>query len=358
MRRRAVGDQKPEDAIAARLRSARAVEAVVWAMPAVNFDLMYQAMVRETGGAFNQIVFWSGLPDWKNQTLTPNLDAIYLMPFIDTAEVGPMVLEIPAADNGSITGTVMDCWQAPLEDVGPAGVDKGAGGRYLILPPGYTDAVPDGYIAMRSDTYSGYALLRSILRSTSDDDVAQALAYGRRIKLYPLSQAAEPPQTMFVDAIDVVFDATIPYDHTFFEALDRVIQREPWLTRDKAMIDIVKSIGIEKDTPFEPDDTTQKLLDEAAVDSHSWLDAKYEALFSTAFYEGTQWALPTSLAMIGQQQALFADPNSYPVDDRGVTYSMAFFCPKHTGVGSFYLMAIKDKDGLAFQGSGSYRLTV
>jgi hypothetical protein len=237
-------------------------------------------------------------------------------------------------------------------------VDKGAGGRYLILPPGYTDAVPDGYIAMRSDTYSGYALLRSILRSTSDDDVAQALAYGRRIKLYPLSQAAEPPQTMFVDAIDVVFDATIPYDHTFFEALDRVIQREPWLTRDKAMIDIVKSIGIEKDTPFEPDDTTQKLLDEAAVDSHSWLDAKYEALFSTAFYEGTQWALPTSLAMIGQQQALFADPNSYPVDDRGVTYSMAFFCPKHTGVGSFYLMAIKDKDGLAFQGSGSYRLTV
>jgi hypothetical protein len=45
--------------------------------------------------------------------------------------------------------------------------------------------------------------------------------------------------------------------------------------------------------------------------------------------------MPTSLAMIGQQQTLFADPGSYLVDDRGVTYSMAFFCPKHTGVGSF-----------------------
>ncbi len=63
-------------------------------------------------------------PDWKNQTLTPNPDAIYFMPFFSTAEVGPLVLEIPPADDGSITGSVMDWWQIPLEDVGPAGVDK------------------------------------------------------------------------------------------------------------------------------------------------------------------------------------------------------------------------------------------
>ena len=43
---------------------------------------------------------------------------------------------------GSITGTVMDGWQAALEDVGPAGVDKGAGGKYLILPPGAAAPAP------------------------------------------------------------------------------------------------------------------------------------------------------------------------------------------------------------------------
>ena len=48
-----------------------------------------------------------------------------------------MVLEIPPADEGSITGTVMDVWQCALEDEGPAGVDKGQGGKYLILPPGH-----------------------------------------------------------------------------------------------------------------------------------------------------------------------------------------------------------------------------
>jgi hypothetical protein len=86
-----------------RARFRRAVEAVVWGMPAVNFDLMYQAMVRQTKGAFNQIVYWSGLPDWKNQTLTPNPDSIYLIPFIDTTDVGPVVLEIPPAEDGSWT---------------------------------------------------------------------------------------------------------------------------------------------------------------------------------------------------------------------------------------------------------------
>jgi hypothetical protein len=168
----------------------RAIEAVIWGMPAVNTDLMYQAMAREVKGDWNQIVYWSRLLDWKNQTLTPNPDAIYLMPFFNTAEAGPMVIEIPPADRGSITGSIMDCWQTPVEDVGPAGVDKGKGGKYLILPPGYSQAVPDGYIALRPLTYQGYALLRSILHSGSDTDFAKAVQYGKRIAFYPLSGAA------------------------------------------------------------------------------------------------------------------------------------------------------------------------
>ena len=108
----------------------RAVEVVIWGMPAVNYDRMYQAAVREAKGEFNQVIYWSHLPDWRIQTLTPNPDAIYLTPFTNTAEIGPVVLEIPPADEGSITGTVMDVWQCALEDVGPAGVDRGQGGKY------------------------------------------------------------------------------------------------------------------------------------------------------------------------------------------------------------------------------------
>ena len=124
------------DGLTRRTIERRAVEAVIWGMPAVNYDLMRQAAIHQAKGAENQIVYWSRVPSWKNQTLTPNPDVVYLMPFFNT-RAGPMVLEIPpASDEGSITGSIDNVWQAPLEDVGPEGVDKGKGSKFLILPPG------------------------------------------------------------------------------------------------------------------------------------------------------------------------------------------------------------------------------
>ena len=318
---------------------------------------MYQALVRDAKGGSNQVAYWSRLLDWKNQTLTPNPDAIYLMPFYDTT-TGPVVLEIPPADDGSITGSIDDAWQAALADVGPAGLDAGNGGKFLILPPDYQYSVPNGYFSMNSPTYWGYALLRSNLKSGSDSDIAAAVAYGKRVKFYPLVQAGEQPDTEFVDAADVLFDATIPYDATFFEALNRRVQAEPWLTRDKAMIDHLKSIGIEKGMPFTPDGRTQALLADAMQEVHAWLDVGYEAAFSATFYDNARWTLPAPPELVEAITTGFTDPDSYPVDDRGLAYSWAFFSAKQLGTGQFYLMTIKDSDGHPFDGAATYRLTV
>ena len=339
-----------------RMFERRAIEAVIWGMPAVNFDLMYQAMVRETKGGFNEIVYWSRLPDWKNQTLTPNPDVIYLMPFFDT-KAGPIVIEIPPADDGVINGTIMDSWQVPLEDVGPAGVDKGKGGKYLVVPPDYTPRLPPGYIVLASSTHQGYALLRSIPKSGGDADIAKAADYGRRIKLYPLTEASDPSETIFRDAIDVVYDATIPYDWRFFQSLDRFVQRELWLTRDKAIIDPLKSVGIEKGTTFNPDDLIKLALNDAAAEARAVLDVRYESLFSP-YFENSRWALPSVTDYIESAPTAYADPDVYPLDSRGVLFSFAFFTAKHLGQGQFYLMTIKDKDGDAFHGGDNYRLVV
>src|SRR4051812_5997677 len=187
-----------------RLIESRAFEAVVWGMPAVNFELLYQGL-RNAGGGPNQILYWSRLPDWRLQTLTPNMDVIYFHPFIDTRSAGPVVLEIPPAQGGSLTGTINDAWQAALEDVGSTGLDKGMGGKYLILPPGYDDRPPSGYIALPAHTYRSYAILRSNLAGGSGADVARAVAYGQRVKLYPLAQAANPPPSSFVDAVGAIY---------------------------------------------------------------------------------------------------------------------------------------------------------
>jgi len=336
----------------------RAIEAMNWGMPAVNYDLMRQAMCRDARGEMNQIVYWSRLFDWKNQTLTPNPDVIYAMPFFDLSTAGPMVIEIPSAgDDGSITGTIMDCWQAPLEDVGPAGRDAGKGAKYVVLPPGYAAPVPEGFLSLPCRNLEGYALLRSIPRSRSDEDVARAVAYAKRIAFYPLNESATPPPTTFIDAIDVVFDSTIPYDIRFFQSLDRIVQHEPWLDRDKAMIDVLRTIGIEKGKEFRPDAYKRALLTSAALEAHEMLDARYEASFAP-FYEDAHWSLPAAPELTETAPTGYETSDAYSVDARGVLDTYAFSTVKHLGAGQAYLLTIADADGNPLDGSKAYRLLV
>ncbi|HUL67887.1 MAG TPA: DUF1254 domain-containing protein [Burkholderiaceae bacterium] len=345
----------PQDAIE-RVRFGRAVEAIVWGMPVVNYDLMYQEMVRKVKGDFNQILYWSRLLDWKNQTLTPNPDVIYLMPFFDTKD-GPVVLEVPPADDGLFNGSIMNRWQAAIEDIGPGGLDKGKGGKYLVLPPGYDPSkVPAGYIPMPSDSRLGYALIRSVLKSGSDADVAKAVAYAKRMKLYPLSKAADPPATRYIDASEVIFDSTIQYDLRFFESLDRMVQAEPWLERDKAMIDSLKTIGIERGKPFKPDARSGRILEEALQVAKVYLETIYESL--PPYYEGGRWFFPVSEEMTQNVKSFWRKPDSYPTDNRGLAYSIAFFSGMHVGEAQYYLMSIADRKGQAFDGKALYRVTV
>jgi hypothetical protein len=336
----------------------RAIEAMVWGMPAVNLELMRQAMLKVTQGRTNLILYWSRLLDWKCQTLTPNSDVIYLKPFFDTREVGPVVVEVPPADDGVINGTLMDAWQSPLEDVGPAGLDGGAGGRYLLLPPGYDAPTPPGYYVFRLPTYSGYGLFRSILRSGSPADLAKAVEYGRRLKVYPLSAADNPPATTLIDADGTLFDSTIPYDARYFEHLARVVDREPWLQRDRAMIDMLRTIGIEKGKPYTPSAAQRGQLDAAAKKGLAILDEQFERLFDAPFWPGTRWAFVASQDLAAELTQGFPDPNRYATDERGLLFSFVFFAPRRLGRGQFWLMSHQDSNGAALEGGRSYRLRV
>ncbi|WP_448150833.1 DUF1254 domain-containing protein [Labrys miyagiensis] len=334
----------------------RAVEAVIWGMPAVNADLMLQAMLSSTKAKVNEIVYWSRPVNWKNQTLTPNPDSIYLMSFWNVKD-GPVVIEIPPARGGSIAGNIVDAWQMPLEDAGPAGADHGKGGKYLILPPGYEGKTPAGYIVLHSGTYSGFALLRSNLASHANADIERSVAYGRQIRVYPLSRAADPPPTPFTDAYDILFDSTIRYDASFFGNLDHVVQTEPWLDRDRVMIDQLRTLGIEKGKPFNPDQETRNALDAGAKEARTFLAERYDQGFPV-INEGIRWFPAALPEMVQAAQGGYADPNSYPVDARGVTYTLGFTGIKRLGTAQFYLMANKDKAGDAFDGGATYRLTV
>jgi hypothetical protein len=336
----------------------RATEATIWGMPAVNYDLMRQQMLTKTPGKENQVIYWGKPLDWHNQTLTPNPDTMYFMAFYNTKDVGPVVLEIPpASDAGSLNANIVNTWQVPLEDAGALGVDKGAGAKFVLLPPGYEGTVPAGYTPLRPGTFGGYALIRSKLDSHSAEDVAKSVAYGKQVKVYPLSQAANRPATVFSDVQAVDFDSTIRYDASYFDNLNRIVQAEPWFDRDRVMIDSLRTLGIEKGKPFAPDAATKEALTAGARDAQQELEARYDAGFPP-FYEGTHWTLPAIPELISAAQEGFSDPDHYPVDARGVGYTYAFIALKRLGAGQFYMIAIKDKDGNNFDGAKTYRLHV
>ena len=333
----------------------RAVEAVIWGMPAVNFDLMLQAAIAN-GAKPNQLVYWSQPVNWKNQTLTPNPDTIYLNPFYDTHE-GPVVIEVPPVTNGQvIVGSIDEAWQNALVDVGPAGADRGKGGKYLITPPGYKDKPPAGYTTLQGTTYQGFAIMRSNFKSRSEADISAAVEHGKRIKVYPLS--AGPSAAVAVDVYDKSFDATIKYDWRFFESLHRFVQAEPWATRDKVMIEMLKSLGIEKGKPFAPDDDMKAVFDAAAREAHEYIAMRFEKMFDGPFWEGTRWAVPVPQETLADMQNGFSTPDVYAFDGRAIMYHMAYFSAKQLGQGQFYIFAVSDDKGQRFDGRKTYKLTV
>src|ERR1700683_1386132 len=71
--------------------------------------------------------------DARSVLLTPNSETVYGATYLALAEDGPTVVEVPPG----VLGVFNDMWMREIENIGPLGQDKGAGGSYLVLPPGY-----------------------------------------------------------------------------------------------------------------------------------------------------------------------------------------------------------------------------
>ena len=87
-----------------------------------------------------QVVIWENLMDAKTVLLTANTETVYAMSHLDLKTDGPTVVEAPP----HMLGFIQDGLQRYLADIGPLGPDKGNGGKFLVLPPGYTGACRTG----------------------------------------------------------------------------------------------------------------------------------------------------------------------------------------------------------------------
>jgi hypothetical protein len=327
----------------------RAVQAYLLGLAPVS-QVANRKGILEVGPANRTVPIFEQMMTPQSIFLTPNNNTPYTWFWLDLHN-GPLVLEIPP----KVLGLIDDMWYRFVTDLGIMGPDKGLGGKYLLLPPGYKGEVPEGYFIVRLATFSLWAAWRTFLENGDPKPgVAMVKKY---TKIYPLSQAANPPELTFVNVSGREFCTVAPADYTFWEYLNQVVQEEPTDSVDPVTLGFYASVGIQKGRPFTPDARMKKILTEAAAvgDATARAIAYRWRIPEGYFYPESAWRT----GFLGGYKfedngALILDAHSFFFFyATGITPAMD---SKMIGMGSQYMAAFIDSRGNPLDGGKNYRL--
>jgi len=335
----------------------RAFEASVWAMPALGIYGLRQGFMGALKMENNDIAAFSGPLKQNMEAITPNTVTPYILAFSDLSK-GPVVLEIPAqTKKSSLYGQVVDHWQITIADVGPAGMDKGKGGKYLFLPPDYTSEIPKGYIPVQSTgNRIGFAF-RSVRGpgATNED----AYAYTKLLRMYPLADASNPPVQRFVDGVDVVVPTLPKYSFAALEDLKVIIDEEPVFSRDKVMMGMLETLGIKKGMPFKPTLRLRQAMERGVQDAYFYMQNLVDTMHAKNLYWADRhWSLV--MQPDAKRGFSFETDDAVRVDARAAAWHFFTFYPAVMSdkVGTVYLSPVADRDGTLLAAGKNYRLRV
>jgi hypothetical protein len=342
------------------------------------------------GAEDNSVVLFSKLMDANSLFLTANADTVYYVAAIDLSK-GPMVIEQPPKG----LGTINDMWFSWVIDIGAPGPDRGEGGKYLIVPPGYDGPLPDdGFFVAHSRTNHVLYAARSFLE---DNDPKPTVALIKKyLKIYPytpggfgtsiatalegevrLGRNPAIPETRFVEASGKSFNTIPPSDYSFFEMINENVQQEPRGSYDVELAGQLAAIGIVKGKPFEPDARMKKILTDAAAVGNAAgrvLNWRFSLAHDWAYYPDSSWG---NMLFEGGYDfetppALFAKDGMFepfpPTGARTLDSRTAFYYAytldspgmimRIPGVGSQYLMGFLDSEKKPFDGAKTYKVTL
>jgi hypothetical protein len=332
------------------LDRSRALQAYLLGIPIVNQASMRNSLSK--WGPVNQTdVIWENLVDSKTVELTANDNVVYSFVWLDTHK-GPLVVEVPP----KVLGLIDDFWYHWVADVGITGADKGRGGKYLVLPPGYQGKIPKGYFVVRPSTYGTWLAFRSFLVNGSTKPGVESVK--KNFKVYQLADKAKPPPMKFANASGMPANFVAPGDYAFWNLLNEVIQEEPSEGSDPTTLGLFASIGIVKGKPFNPDARMKKILTDAAnIGAVTARTIAFKIREKDAyFYPDSVWRLPffggykfeVAPGVSNLDGAIF-----FYYIATGVTPAMEM---KMVGKGSQYPWACQDSKGNPFDGGKNYKL--
>jgi hypothetical protein len=391
-------DGAPTDATAALLYDhldfQNGVQAFLGAIPGASLVAARRGF-QSVGAEDNTFLLFSELMDSASLFLTGNCDTVYFWGFLDLSD-GPMVIDVPSLGAPSgVLGTIDDMWFRWVTDIGLPGPDRAAGGRYLIVGPGYNGPLPDsGFHVSHSRTTRVTVIGRAFMVDNDPAAALKTIREGFRVSPYapgaqgtavgsflagtaPLGVAKDVPETRFIEASGMSLNTIFPNDYGFWETIDELVQEEPPEAGDPELLGLLAAVGIVHGKPFKPDERMRKILEEAAVVGNATartvtFAARPEEGF--AYYPNSEWS---AALFVGGYEFLDPPPEitpdgpvpSAPSDGaRKLDAHTNFFymatgttpamCMRLTGIGSQYLYAMRDSEGSYFDGGRNYRLTL
>lgn len=297
------------------------------------------------------VALFETLMDSKSLFLTPNTESIYSVMWVDVKN-GPVVLETPP----DVLGIIDDHWFHYVADFGRVGPDKGQGGKFLLVPPGYKGDIPEGYFVYHSKTYGHLVFWRGFIKDGSTESAVAATK--KYTKIYSLKDAANPPPMKFINASGKYFNTIAAGTYKFYEDINNIVQYEPSDAFSPDILGQLAALGIEKGKKFNPDARMKKILTEAAAVG----DATARALVfkypeDIAYYPGSAWVQ----GFVGDNYKFQSQPGVNNTDAlvhmlfyaTGVTPAMSL---KILGKGSQYAIAFVDSNGKPMDGSKTYKI--
>jgi hypothetical protein len=324
----------------------RGVEAFLTCVPGASIVAMRNGL-RSLGwrSGSHDVFLFDKLLDSASIYLTGNTETAYGTTFLDLSD-GPIVVESPP----NCLNVVDDFWFRYVTDMGNAGPDRGQGGKYLFLPPGFTGAVPGDYFVFTSRTFSNWAVFRAL-------DGPEAL---KTIRIYPLADAADPAPNNFISISGKAHCTVHANDYSFFEEIDQFIQEEPVDALDPETRGLLAAIGIKKGEPLAPDKRMRSLLVEAAaIGSATARSLAFKPRDPAAYYyPGSSW----KRCFIGGSHEFLAN-GARLLDARTVLHYMATIITpamviEMPGIGSQYAYTAEDGAGQWLDGAKTYRMTL
>ncbi len=178
--------------------------------------------------------------------------------------------------------------------------------------------------------------------------------------MYYLSELPNPGPTKFIDPLNMRWPTLARYDERWFKDLHDVISVENAEPRDMVMMGMLKTLGIEKGTPYDPDEKTRAIFRQAVVDAWHYMQETFaEDLPGEAWWDDRKW-----------RNIFFHDANkSFRWEtDTLVDYDMRAVRPWFSAIyfpamvadrpSTMYIATMHDKDGNLMEAGKTYSLTV